>query len=173
MIPWHLLPPTAALLAIFALRAIDITLSTLRMLAVVRGRRVVAWLLGFFGALLFITAIAGVLSALDNLVGMLAYAAAYATGNLAGMTIERRLAPGRVLLRIFTPGPARAVAAALHDAGIGATRIPSRTPGGAELVLCYAPRRSANRLRDLARAAEPASTITLENVRSLVGGWAA
>lgn len=173
MIPWQLLPPTTVLLAIFALRSIDVTLSTLRMLAVVRGRRMVAWLLGFTGALLFISAIAGVLSALHGPVGLVTYAAAYATGSLAGMTIERRLAPGRVLLRIFTPGPAVGVAAALHDAGIGATRIPARTPGDAELVLCYAPRRSAARLRDLARAAEPASTITLENVRSLYGGWGA
>lgn len=173
MIPWESLPPAVALLAIFLLRSVDITLSTLRMLAVVRGRRWIAWALGFAGSLLFVTAIAGVLSSLHNLVGLLAYAAAYATGNLVGMTIERRLAPGRCLLRIFTPGPATRVATALHDSGVGATRIPARLAGAGELVLCYAPRREAARLCDLALSVEPASTITLENVRWLVRGWRA
>src|SRR3989304_8467612 len=122
---WEALPPALVPWAIFLLRTTDLTLPPLRMLAVVRGRRLLAWVLGFAGALLFGTAIAGVLTSLATGWSLLAYAAGYATGSLVGMTIESRLAPGRSLLRIFTPGSALAVSDALHPAGLGATLIAS------------------------------------------------
>ena len=168
---WEALPAALVPWAILLLRATDQTLSTLRMLAVVRGRRPLAWVLGFSGALLFVTAIAGVLTTLATGWSLLAYAAGYGTGSLVGMTIEARLAPGRSLLRIFTPGSGEAVGEALRAAGMGATRLAARQQGGGELVLCYAPRREAARLRDLLISVEPGCTITSQNVRSLHGGW--
>ena len=42
---------------IFALRVSDMTLDTLRVLVVMRGRRKIAWVLGFFQALIFVIAI--------------------------------------------------------------------------------------------------------------------
>lgn len=165
------LPPAAIPLAIFLLRALDLTLSTLRMLAVVRGRHLVAWILGFFGALLFITAIAGVLADLNGL-SLLAYAAGYATGSYVGMTIERRLAPGHGLLRIFVPSDGEAVADALHQSGHGATWIESpRSTGG--LILCYVPRRAVRQVSAQIAALAPECTISSENVRWLRGGFRA
>lgn len=165
------LPPAALPLAIFLLRSVDLTLSTLRMLAVVRGRHLVAWILGFLGALLFITALAGVLSDLNGW-SLLAYAAGYATGSFVGMTIERRLAPGHGLLRIFVPAGGQAVVDALHQAGLGATWFEApRAAGG--MILCYVPRRAVRHVSDQVLALAPESTITSENVRWLRGGWRA
>lgn len=171
MIPLEVLPPAAIPLAIFFLRTADLTLSTLRMLAVVRGRHLVAWILGFCGALLFITAIAGVLTDLSGW-SLVAYAAGYATGSFVGMTIERRFAPGHGLLRIFLPSGGRAVAEALHRAGLGATWFDAPRDDGA-LVLCYVPRRSVRQVSRQITALEPNCTITSENVRWLRGGWRA
>src|SRR3990170_1636893 len=170
---WEGLPPALVPWSVFLLRTTDLTFSTLRMLAVLRGRRQMAWVLGFTGALLFVTAIAGVLAGLATGWSLLAYAVGYATGSLVGMTIEARLAPGRSLLRIFTAVSGQAVGDALQAAGMGATRLAARQPGGGDLVLCYAPRREQARLRELVIAVEPACTITSENVRFLHGGWRA
>lgn len=167
--PLDALPPVAIPLAVFLLRALDLTLSTLRMLAVVRGRPLLAWVLGFFGALLFVSAVAGVLTALNGW-SLLAYAAGYATGSFVGMTVERRLAPGRSLLRIFTPAAGQAISDALHAAGLGATWIRAHPPGG-DLVLCYARRRDVPRARDLIASVDPTCDVTSENVRWLRGGW--
>ncbi len=59
-----LLSPTAWLAAlwIFALRVSDMTLDTLRLLFVVRGRKGIAWSLGFFQAGIFVVAITSVLN---------------------------------------------------------------------------------------------------------------
>lgn len=169
MTPLDWLPPPAIPFVVLVLRTVDLTLSTFRMLAIVRGRPVVAWILGFVGALFFVTAIAGVLSTLSGW-SLLAYAVGYASGSFLGVTLERRLAPGRSLLRIFTPSAGEAVAEALHKAGLGATWIRARQRSG-DLVLCYIPRRALPEVSRLIATVDPASTITSENVRWLRGGW--
>jgi uncharacterized protein YebE (UPF0316 family) len=163
-------PPWALPLVIFLLRTTDLTLSTMRMMAIVRGRPFVAWVFGFLGASLFVTAIAGVLTDLGGW-SLFAYAAGYATGSLVGMMIESRVAPGRSLLRIFTSGPAHGVTEALYAAGRGATRVPASQAGAGEMVLCYVPRREEGSVRRMVATVDPACTITAESVRSLRGGW--
>jgi uncharacterized protein YebE (UPF0316 family) len=49
-------------LLIFVLRVLDIAAATLRMLMVMRGRKLNAWVLGFIQAMLFVLAIQAVLS---------------------------------------------------------------------------------------------------------------
>jgi len=46
-----------AALTIFALRVTDMSLDTLRMLFVVRGRKGISWTLGFFEAAVYVVAI--------------------------------------------------------------------------------------------------------------------
>ena len=83
-----------AALGIFALRVSDMTLDTLRLLFVVRGRKGISWVLGFFQSVIFVIAITSVLSHLDNPLNIIGYAAGFATGNVVGMWIEERLAIG-------------------------------------------------------------------------------
>jgi uncharacterized protein YebE (UPF0316 family) len=73
---------------IFILRVMDMSLDTLRVLFVMRGRKGVVWALGFCQALIFVIAISSVLSNLDNPLNILGYAAGFATGNVVGMLIE-------------------------------------------------------------------------------------
>ena len=51
---------------IFILRVMDMSLDTLRVLYVMRGRKAVAWGLGFFQALIFVLAIGSVINDLEN-----------------------------------------------------------------------------------------------------------
>ena len=83
-INWLALSPGGVLAVLFTLRAADMTLSTLRMLAIVRGRATAAWFLGFFGATLFILGAAGLLANLARPLSIVAYAAGFATGTAAG-----------------------------------------------------------------------------------------
>src|SRR5512136_3481821 len=89
-------------LGIFALRVADMTFDTLRMLFVVRGRKGVAWVLGFMQSVIFVIAITSVLSHLDNPLNVIGYAAGFATGNVVGMWIEEWLAIGYVKISIVS-----------------------------------------------------------------------
>ncbi|TLN26659.1 hypothetical protein FDZ74_01785, partial [bacterium] len=63
--------PVVAALVIFLLRICDMTLDTIRVLFVVRGKKKLAWVLGFFQSLIFIVAISSVLANANNWLNIL------------------------------------------------------------------------------------------------------
>jgi len=171
-IDWSSLPPALVPALLFGLRAADLTLATLRTLAITRGRPLVSWLLGFTESGLFLLGAVGLLTTLTNPLNLLAYAAGFATGNVIGLSLESRVLPSHALVRIYSAARGSAIADALRREGWGATEIFGRGFGGSvEMILCFAPRRAANRLRDRVVALDPEAVITLQNVRSLLGGW--
>ena len=114
-----LLSPQAWLSAglIFGLRVTDMTLDTLRVLFVVRGRKLFAWILGFFQATVFIFAITSVLTNLTNPLNIIGYAAGFATGVVVGMAIEERLAIGHKHVRIISSSRGSGIAEKLRNEG--------------------------------------------------------
>src|SRR5215470_10593540 len=82
-------------------RITDVTLDTIRTVAIVQGRRVFAAVLGFFEAVVYICAVAKVLLNMDHPVYALAYGLGFASGTYLGITIEQRLAFGHQLATLI------------------------------------------------------------------------
>lgn len=171
---WDVLPTWAVVIAILVLETGNITLDTLRTLFVARGRRSPAWLTGFGQSLLFVLAIAAVLQNLDQVSYLLAYAGGFATGNVLGIMVENRMAPGHSLLRIVSPGHGAALVGALRSAGWGVTELAGRGQSGAvSVLLCYVARREVGRVREAIHGIDPRAFVTSEEVRQIAGGWRA
>jgi uncharacterized protein YebE (UPF0316 family) len=171
---WGAIPPLIIPVLIFGLRTTDLTLATLRMLTIIRGRRGVAWFLGLSQAAFFVTGIAGVLGNLSNPWNIIAYAAGFASGNVLGIIIEAWIAPGHSLIRIISAHQGRAVLEALHQDGHGATEVSGQgKQGTVSLILCYVPRRQINPIRNCVTSIDPKAFITVDHVRQLRGGWKA
>jgi uncharacterized protein YebE (UPF0316 family) len=169
---WGFIPSNLLPLLIFGLRTIDLTISTLRMLFVVRGRRAHAWILGLVQAFLFVAGIASVLGNLQDPLNLIAYAVGFATGNVLGMMIEARLAPGHSLLRITSAKRGNTLLETLHREGHGATEISGQGRlGTVSLILCYVPRRQIDRVKQTVVETDPEAFITVDHVRQLHGGW--
>src|SRR5215470_6504218 len=83
-------------------RITDVTLDTIRTVAIVQGRRAFAAILGFVQAIVYICAIAKVLLNMDHPVYALAYGLGYASGTFLGITIEQRLAFGQQVASLVT-----------------------------------------------------------------------
>ena len=81
-------------LFIFCARIVDVSLGTIRIICVVRGFRTTAVIMAFLEVAIWVYAVAGVFSHLDQIINVLAYAAGFATGNAVGMWIEQKLALG-------------------------------------------------------------------------------
>jgi Uncharacterized protein conserved in bacteria len=79
-------------LAIFALRIADVSIGTLRIGFLVRGRSALAGIFSFAESLVWLVAAAQVLTSLDNPVKFVAYAGGYAAGTVLGVRIERWVA---------------------------------------------------------------------------------
>lgn len=157
---------------IFMLRVSDMTLDTLRVLVVMRGRKGVAWVLGFFQSLIFVLAISSVLSNLDNPLNILGYAGGFATGIVIGMLIEERLAIGHVQLSIISPRRGAAIAERLRQEGYALTEIPARGKDGVvSLLNCSVLRKNVDKVQKIVNEVDETAFITVEDVRPVRRGF--
>jgi len=133
--------PWLGALVIFALRVTDMTFDTLRVLFVMRGRKSIAWVLGFMQAAIFVIAITSVLKNLDNPLNIIGYAAGFATGNVIGMAIEEKLAVGFTNIQIVSPRRGVFLAEGLRNSGFAVTEILARGKDGMVSMLSMSVRR--------------------------------
>lgn len=169
-----LLSPSAWLgaLGIFALRVCDMSFDTLRMLFVVRGRKGIAWGLGFAQSVIFVIAITTVLSHLDNPLNVIGYAAGFATGNVIGMLIEEWLAIGHVKISIVSSRLGASLAGGLREAGFAVTEIPARGKDGMVSMLSVSVlRRDVPRVQTLVHEMDEQAFVIAEDVRPLRRGF--
>jgi uncharacterized protein YebE (UPF0316 family) len=157
---------------IFLLRVTDMSLDTLRVLFVIRGQKPQAWILGFFQSALWVVAVTSVLSNLDNLWNIVAYAGGFATGNVVGMAIEERLAIGFGQVSIISSRLGSAIAEAIRKDGYAATEMPGRGKDGTVSVITSSiRRRDIAAVRNNVYKIDPEAFITVEDIRPLHRGY--
>lgn len=169
-------------LLIFLARIGDVSLGTLRTVAIWQGRRGMAWVLGFFEVLIWVYAVSQVIVNLNHWALAVSYALGFATGNYVGLTIEQWWAPGRQVVRFFTR-MGLDVAEQLRAAGFRVTTFEGQgRDGPVQSLYVESNRREVPRITEIARGADPhcyyvvddvrhASSVALEAQRS--GGWLA
>jgi uncharacterized protein YebE (UPF0316 family) len=161
-----------AALGIFVLRVSDMTLDTLRMLYVVRGKKGISWVLGFFQSAIFVIAITSVLSNLDNPLNIVGYAGGFATGNVLGMWIEERLAVGHVKMSIVSSARGAILSETLREAGFAVTEIPARGKDGMVSMLSVSvKRKDVAKVQEYIREKDAEAFVIAEDVRPLRRGF--
>jgi len=159
-------------LSIFFLRVVDMALDTIRVLFVVRGRKLLEWILGFFQAAVFIVAISSVLTNKQNLLTIIGYAAGFATGNVVGMLIEERLAIGHIHLSIVSPTRGVAIAEMLREHGFAVTELSARGLNGMVTLLHVdVMRKQLEQVEKLVREVDSEAFVTDEDVRPVHRGF--
>lgn len=157
---------------IFFLRVSDMTLDTLRVLVMMRGKKSIAWMLGLFQSLIFVLAISSVLSNLDNPLNILGYASGFATGVVVGMLIEERLALGHVQISIVSSRRGAAITERLREEGFAITEIPARGKDGmVSLLNCSVLRKNVRRVQEIVNEVDESAFITAEDVRPVRRGF--
>jgi uncharacterized protein YebE (UPF0316 family) len=146
-------------------RITDVTLDTIRTVAIVQGRRTFAAVLGFFEAIVYVSAIAKVLLNMDHPVYALAYGIGYASGTFLGITIEQRLAFGHQLATLVTRKGLE-LAKVLRAAGYRLAEVKGHTrDSDLELVYVPIPRRQTQTLIRDARAADEGCVCIVHDIR--------
>lgn len=150
-------------LLIFCLRVSDVSIGTLRIVMLVRGRRSLAGLFAFFESLLWLTAAVTILNNLENPLQMIAYAGGYATGTVLGSWLEARLFQGKFMVRIVSPVDTPNVGEYLHARGHYATVLNATgRKGDVKLAISVLPRRSLKKLLQDIHAINPQAFVTFE-----------
>lgn len=110
-------------LIIFVGRICDVTLGTLRIIFVSKGKRNIAPFIGFFEVFIWIVVISQILARANDWLAYLSYAGGYATGTYVGMRIETKLAFGVLLYRVYTKERGDGLVRMLNESGFGATLV--------------------------------------------------
>jgi len=141
-------------LLIFLARICDVSIGTMRIIFVSKGKRNIAPILGFFEVLIWITAISKIMQNLDNYINYIAYAAGFATGNFVGMIIEEKLAMGIMMIRVFA-----------HERGPDLVQILNANGYGATSVEAYGAREKVHLIYTIVQRNE------LANVLNIISGF--
>ena len=158
-------------IVIFLLRIVDVTLDTMRVLFMVRGRRLPAGILGFLMALVWIIAVGNAMKHLDSIWHILGYAAGYGTGTMVGITIENFVAFGLIQLRIVSKHGGVEIAEGLRDRGYGATEFSGFGRDGAvEIVQSVVQRAHLDEVLAIIDKFDDTAFVTVEDPQVLRGG---
>ena len=153
-------------LLIFLARMIDVSMGTVRILFISRNLRGLAALIGFIEILVWLVAISQIMQNLTHWFNYIAYAGGFAMGNYVGMTIESKLAMGKILLRIVTAGDPADFMSHLKAEGYGATYFNAHgTQGPVTVLLVVSPRKNLGILEQSIHKYHPKSFYTVEDVR--------
>lgn len=162
-----LLSPQAWLVAfgIFAARLVNIAIDTLRFMFTMRGKQGISWILGFVESVIFVVVIGSVLTNIQNPLNIIGYSAGFATGNVIGMAIEKRLAIGFTHFSIISPNHSTEIADTLRVEGYGVTEIPARgRESNFMMVDCHVRRKQADEVEALVLSVDPNAFVTTEDV---------
>lgn len=154
-------------LLIFCARICDVSIGTMRIIFVSKGKKNIAPFLGFFEVLIWIIVVSRVMQNLDNYINYVAYAAGFATGNFIGMLIEERLAVGVQMIRVITPFNGGGLIELLNTKGFGATLVEGQ--GAREkvsIIYTIVPRNELDSALGIINEYNPKAFYTIEDVRA-------
>src|SRR5918992_5167821 len=158
-------------LVIFALRIVDVSLDTMRVLSAVRGSRWVAAGLGFFQALIWLVVVGNAIKHLDSVWHILGYAAGFGAGTLVGISIENALAYGVATVRVVSRDGGEDIATALRQRGYGVTEIDGTgRDGRVEILNSVVQRQDLDEVMRIVDRWDPDAFVTVEEPRMLRGG---
>ena len=157
-------------LLVFVLRVLDMSLDTLRMLFVMRGKKALAGGIGSLQAAIYILAIGAALSGPLNFWTVTGYALGFGTGVIVGMYVEEWLAVGYARLQIYTRNFGTEIAKALHDAGHAATLSWAEgMQGPLNVIDCAVARKNLGAVNAIIESVDASAFITLDDVQPVHG----
>ncbi|MBZ0265857.1 DUF2179 domain-containing protein [bacterium] len=158
-------------LLIIIARIIDVSLGTLRVIFVSKGLKKLAPILGFFEVLIWLIAIGQIMQNLDSVVSYIAYALGFALGTYIGISIENKLAIGKVLLRVITRSSATELVEELRKKNFGITALDAEgLSGQVTLFFTVVSRQRLMEALDTIRKFNPRAFYTIEDVRFVSDG---
>ena len=160
---WLIIP-----LLIFLARIVDVSIGTVRILFISRGKKYLAPIMGFCEVLVWLLAIGQIMRNLTNVLCYVAYAGGFATGTYVGLWIEEKLAVGLLMIRVVTHKDASPLIEHLQKEAFGVTHVAARgVTGKVRIVFTIIKRSDLHRVIGIIRRFNPNAFYSTEDVRSV------
>jgi uncharacterized protein YebE (UPF0316 family) len=159
-------------ITIFIAKISHVSLGTIRIIYLTRGKSFTAAVVGFFEVIIYLIALTTVLDNLDHWSNILVYGLGYATGNIIGSMIEEKIAVGFVNVQIITVQNCGSLEEQLREQGYGVTSMPCYGKEGAHrtLQVLLKRRELPNFLKTMQQTA-PDAFVSIFDTRKIMGGY--
>ena len=159
-------------LIILSVNIVYVSLSTVRMILTLKGRRYIAALVSIFEMVVYILGLSIVLDNLDGIQNIAAYAIGFAIGIIIGSHIEERLALGYITVNVVSMKPELPFTENLREKGFGVTSWRSQGLDGERLSLqVLAPRKRELSLYNAITEVDPLAFIISYEPKAIQGGF--
>jgi len=163
---WVVLP-----LVIYLARMTDVTLGTLRIVMISKGKRKIVPIIGFFEVLLWLIAIGQIMQNLNNVMCYFAWAGGYATGTFLGLFLEEKLALGTQVIRLITNKESGIFLEELKSQHHGFTVVDGQgAKGPVKIIFIVVERRFIKNLAQVIERLLPGSFYSVEDIRETSQG---
>ncbi|MDO5717439.1 MAG: DUF5698 domain-containing protein [Tissierellia bacterium] len=158
---------------IFFARICDVSLTTVRTIFMVQGRKFIVMLIGFFEAIVYVVVLGKIVSDLDDPMKIIFYGLGFAAGNYVGLIIEEKLALGELAVNVvLRDSDNDDLIAEIRDNGFGVTLIEGqgRTMMRDFLVIVIK-RKDLRRLKSIIDSYDKKAFLMTSTVDPINGGY--
>lgn len=158
-------------LLIFCAKVIDVSIGSMRLIVLNRGRKYLAGVLGFVESIVYIVALGFVMARMDNPLNIIMYGLGFAAGNIAGSYIEEHMAMGVITVQVISLSKAHEICGHLRDMGYGVTSWEAEGKEGIHSVLSITlARKEMPRLMKIINDWDADAFVTVLDARNTRGG---
>lgn len=159
-------------LLIFIAKCSDVTLATIRTIFVVKGKKKLAFCVGFLEILIYLFAMDKVLGDMGDTIKVISYALGFATGNVVGISLEEKLAIGLITAQIFTGEDVDDFADYLRHHGFGVTVIEGRGREGIKYILqVVLDRKYLPKFQNTINEYDSRAFVAVSDIKNVRGGY--
>lgn len=159
-------------LLVFFLKIGDVSLATVRILAVVRGSRLAGPAIGFVEILIWVVVVGAVIRNLGSPLHVVGYAAGFTAGTAVGMWIESKLALGVSTIQVVSREPTSELARRLRELGFGVTKLEGQgREGSVEILYTVVRRRHVPRVLRRVEEDDPDAFVAIQDDTVVRRGW--
>lgn len=164
--------PIFSYIYIFLSRVLDVSLGTLRIIYLTRGRSKIAAGIGFVEIVIYVVALGVVIENLDRPLNVIIYALGFAAGNLVGSFIEEKIAVGHVTAQVVTMKDGGELEEKLREMDYGVTAIDCYGRDGPHRILnILMRRRSLDQFFELIQQIDHQALVSVMDTRTIRGGY--
>ncbi len=158
---------------IIAVRIVDVSLGTVRMVLIVRGNRRIGAMIGFIEVLIWFLVVRRALMVEEQSLWVaMSYAGGFSLGTFLGVKLEEILAIGNASIQVITKGIREDLVDVLRKNGFAVSTVVTKGIKNENLMLLI----EVNRKRikeavQIVNEVTPDSFVTISDVKHIIGGY--
>ncbi|KAB8129885.1 DUF2179 domain-containing protein [Gracilibacillus oryzae] len=157
---------------IMAINIVYVSLSTLRVILTLKGRRYIAAVIGTVEIVIYTVGLGIVLDNLGEIQNIVAYGLGYGIGVIVGSMIEEKLALGYITVNVISSNPDISFTRQLRDKGYGVTSWYAYGMDGDRLSMqILSPRKYELHLYETIKSIDPKAFIIAYEPKQIHGGF--